>query len=52
MKLEVYELKKEDEKLWDSYIYNSNNSTFYHQLRSILKLFKSLMLEKRGGESI
>jgi len=39
MKLEVYELKKEEEKAWDSYIYKSSNSTFYHQLgwRNVVK---------------
>ena len=39
MKLEVYELKKEEEKLWDSYIYKSSSSTFYHQLgwRNVVK---------------
>jgi len=39
MKLEVYELKKEEEKAWDSYIYKSSSSTFYHQLgwRNVVK---------------
>jgi len=32
MKLEVYDLKREEEKAWDSYVYNSNTSTFHHQL--------------------
>ena len=49
-KLEITELhNREDEKAWDSYVYNSNSSTFYHQLRSVLiKLFHcvSLMVEK------
>jgi len=31
-KLEITELKKEDEKAWDPYIYSSNSSTFYHQI--------------------
>ena len=31
--MEITELhNKEDEKAWDSYIYNSNSSTFYHQI--------------------
>ena len=52
-KLEITELRREDEKAWDSHVYNSNSSTFYHQLRSVLiKLFQSLMLAKRGGEDI
>ena len=46
-KIEITDLKREDEKAWDSYIYRSNSSTFYHQLRSVLiKLFQSLMVEK------
>jgi len=32
MKLEVYDLKKEEEKAWDSYIHKSSTSTFYHQI--------------------
>jgi hypothetical protein len=32
MGLEIYELKKEDETAWDSYIHKSNSSTFYHQI--------------------
>ena len=45
--MEISGLKREDEKAWDSYIYNSNSSTFYNQLRSVLiKLFQSLMVEK------
>jgi len=48
-KMEITELQREDEKSWDSYVHKSSTSTFYHQLRSVLiKLFKSLMLEKRG----
>jgi len=49
IKLKITELRREDEKAWDSYVYNSNSSTFYHQLRSVLiKLFHcvSLMVEK------
>ena len=46
--LEITELQnREEEKAWDEYVHNSNSSTFYHQLRSVLiKLFKSLMVEK------
>jgi len=47
--LEITELKREDEKAWDSHVYSSNSSTFYHQLRSVLiKLFHcvNLMVEK------
>ena len=31
-KLQITELQEEEEKAWDSYVYNSNNSTFYHQI--------------------
>ena len=42
--MEICELEKEDEAAWDSYVYDSVTSTFYHQLRSVLiTLFKSLM---------
>jgi len=39
MKLEVYDLKKEDENAWDAYIHKSSSSTFYHQLgwRNVVK---------------
>ena len=30
--MEITELRKEEENAWDSYVHNSNNSTFYHQL--------------------
>ena len=30
--MQITELQKEDEAAWDSYILNSNNSTFYHQI--------------------
>jgi len=38
-KMEITELQKEEENAWDAYVYNPNSSTFYHQLRSVLKLF-------------
>jgi len=38
--MEITELQKEEENAWDTYVYNSNSSTFYQQLRSVLKLFK------------
>ena len=45
--MEIFELHIKDEKAWDSYVLNSNTTTFYHQLRSVLiKLFQSLMVEK------
>jgi len=31
--LEITDLKREDEKAWDSYVLNSNSSPFYHQLK-------------------
>jgi hypothetical protein len=31
-KLEITELRREDEKAWDSYVFESDQSTFYHQL--------------------
>jgi hypothetical protein len=48
MKLEIAELKnRAEEKAWDAYVLKSGQSTFYHQLRSVLiKLFQSLMVEK------
>jgi len=30
--MEITELRREEEKLWDSYIHSSNTSTFYHQI--------------------
>lgn len=30
--LEICELQKKDEKLWDEYVYKSDDSTFYHQI--------------------
>jgi len=45
-KLQITELRRKDEAAWDSYVYSSATSTFYHQLRSVLiKLFKSLISE-------
>jgi len=38
--MEITELQKEEENAWDAYIRKSSSSTFYHQLRSVLKLFK------------
>ena len=32
MEMEITKLKREEEKAWDSYVYNSNSSTFYHQI--------------------
>jgi len=53
MKLEVYELKKEEEKLRVSYIHNSNTSTFYHQFgwrNVVVKTYKHrpVYLAKEG----
>ena len=30
--MEITELQSEGEKAWDSYVLNSNSSTFYHQI--------------------
>ena len=30
--MDISELRREDEKAWDKYVYNSNTSTFYHQI--------------------
>ena len=30
--MQITELRKEEEKAWDAYVYNSNSSTFYHQI--------------------
>ena len=37
--MEITELRREEEKAWDSYIYKSSSSTFYHQLgwRNVVK---------------
>ena len=32
MSLEIYKLKREEEKAWDEYLFKSNHSTFYHQI--------------------
>ena len=32
IKMEITELRREDENAWDEYVHNSNNSTFYHQI--------------------
>ena len=41
--MQITELRREDEKAWDSYVLKSSTSTFYHQLRSVLiQLFQSL----------
>jgi len=32
MSLEIRELKKADEKIWDEYVYRSADSTFFHQI--------------------
>ena len=31
-KMQITELKREDEGAWDSYIFESNTSSFYHQI--------------------
>jgi len=31
-KMEIREMRKEDEKAWECYVLNSNSSTFYHQI--------------------
>ena len=55
-KLEVYELEREDEKAWDAYVYNSNSSTFYHQIgwRNVVeKTYKHkpiYLIAKENGE--
>jgi len=30
--MEITELRREDEKVWDSYVLKSSTSTFYHQI--------------------
>ena len=55
-KLEVYELEREDEKAWDSYILKSSTSTFYHQIgwRNVVeKTYKHkpiYLIAKENGE--
>ena len=54
--MEITELRREDEKAWDSYIYKSSSSTFYHQLgwRNVVKkTYKHkpiYLVAKEGGE--
>jgi hypothetical protein len=48
-KMQITELWREDEKAWDSYVYKSSTSTFYHQLRSVLiQLFHCVSLMWRN----
>ena len=54
--MEISELQKEEEKAWDSYVYNSNSSTFYHQIgwrNAVQKTYKHkpvYLVAKEGGE--
>lgn len=54
--LEITELRKEDEKAWDEYVYKSSSSTFYHQLgwRNVVeKTYKHrpvYLVAKEGGK--
>ena len=54
--MEISELRKEEEKAWDSYVYNSNSSTFYHQIgwrNAVQKTYKHkpvYLVAKEGGE--
>jgi len=53
--MEITELRREEENAWDAYIHKSSSSTFYHQLRSVLKLFLKFDAEEmwwRGHTSI
>ena len=54
--MEIIELQREDEKAWDSYIYKSNTSTFFHQIgwKNVVERaynHKSIyLIAKEGGE--
>jgi len=53
--MEITELRREDEKAWDEYVYNLNSSTFYHQLgwrNVVARTYKHrpVYLAKEGGE--
>jgi len=54
--MKITELQKEEEKAWDSYIYNSNSSTFYHQIdrkKVVEKTYKHkpiYLIAKEEGE--
>ena len=56
MSLEIYKLKREEEKAWDEYLFKSNHSTFYHQIgwRNVVgKTYKHkpvYLVAKEGGE--
>ena len=55
--MEIIELRnKEEEKAWDSFVYRSNSSTFYHQVggRNVVeKTYKHkpvYLIAKENGE--
>ena len=54
--MEITELQRGEEKAWDSYVYNSNNSTFYHQIgwrNVVARTYKHrpvYLVAKEGGE--
>jgi len=54
--MEITELQREEEKAWDEYVYNSNNSTFYHQIgwrNVVARTYKHrpvYLVAKEGGE--
>ena len=54
--MEISELRKEEEKAWGSYVYNSNSSTFYHQVgwrNAVQKTYKHrpvYLVAKEGDE--
>ena len=56
MGIEICELRRKDEKLWDEFVFSSTNSTFYHQIRwkyvieNAYKHRSYYMIAKEDGE--
>ena len=56
MGIEICELRRKDEKLWDEFVFSSANSTFYHQIRwkyvieNVYKHRSYYMIAKEDGE--
>jgi hypothetical protein len=54
--MEITELQKDEEKAWDTYVHNSNTSTFYHQIgrkKVVEKTYKHkpvYLIAKEEGE--
>jgi len=49
-KLQITELEREDEAAWDTYVYSSATSTFYHQQRSVLVEAAKRITKAQGAD--